>query len=330
MTLRTSFAALGTAAALLTSLAQAGPLDKTECIAPAKPGGGFDLTCKLAQGALLGGKYISDPMRVSYMPGGIGAVAYNAIVAQRPEENNTIVAFSGGSLLNLAQGKFGRYNENDVRWLAAIGTDYGAVVVAESSPLKTIADLVAAIKADPGKVVFGAGGSVGSQDWMKAALTARAGGVNPKTMRYVAFEGGGEALTALQGGHIHVFTGDAAEAGQQIKAGAKVRILAVMNDKRLTGDMANIPTAAEQGYDVDWPIVRGFYVGPKVSDADYKVWADTFAKLMATPAYDKLRSERGLFPMAMTGAPLDAYVKKQVAGYRKLAEEFGLNVVPAK
>ncbi len=180
MTLRTSFAALGTAAALLTSLAQAGPLDKTECIAPAKPGGGFDLTCKLAQSTLLGGKYISDPMRVSYMPGGIGAVAYNAIVAQRPDENNTIVAFSGGSLLNLAQGKFGRYNENDVRWLAAIGTDYGAVVVAESSPLKTIADLVAAIKADPGKVVFGAGGSVGSQDWMKAALTARAARAGPQ------------------------------------------------------------------------------------------------------------------------------------------------------
>ncbi|MCY1314427.1 hypothetical protein D9M70_650680 [compost metagenome] len=94
--------------------------------------------------------------------------------------------------------------------------------------------------------------------------------------------------------------------------------------------MASIPTAAEQGYDVEWPIVRGFYVGPKVSDADYKVWADTFTQLMATPAYDKLRSERGLFPMALTGAPLDAYVKKQVAGYRKLAEEFGLNVVPAK
>jgi putative tricarboxylic transport membrane protein len=310
--------------------ATAGPLDKTECIAPAKPGGGFDLTCKLVQSALQDGKFIADPMRVTYMPGGIGAVAYNTIIAQKPDAANAIVAFSGGSLLNLAQGKFGRYTENDVRWLAAIGTDYGAVVVAENSPFKNLKDVMAAMKADPSKVVLGAGGTVGSQDWMKAALIARAGGVNPKTMRYVAFEGGGEALTALQGGHIHVFTGDAAEAGQQIKAGAKVRILAVMNDKRLTGNMANIPTATEQGFDVDWPIVRGFYVGPKVSDADYKVWADTFAKLLATPAYEKLRNERGLFPMALTGAPLDAYVKKQVDGYRKMAEDFGLNVIPAK
>lgn len=308
----------------------AGALEKTECIAPAKPGGGFDLTCKLVQSALVEGKYIADPMRVTYMPGGIGAVAYNTVVAQRPDSANTLIAFSGGSLLNLAQGKFGRYTENDVRWLAAIGTDYGAVVVAENSPFKSLKDVMAAMKADPTKVVLGAGGTVGSQDWMKAALTARAGGVNPKAMRYVAFEGGGEALTALQGGHIHVFTGDAAEAMQQIKAGAKVRLLAVMHDKRLAGDMAAIPTASEQGFDVQWPIIRGFYLGPKVSDADYKVWADTFSKMMAAPAYNALRAERGLFPLAMTGAELDTYVKKQVAGYRKLADEFGLATTPAK
>jgi putative tricarboxylic transport membrane protein len=318
------------AVALAGSFAAAGPLDKTECIAPAKPGGGFDLTCKLAQSALADAKAISEPMRVTYMPGGIGAVAYNAVVAQRPDAANTIVAFSGGSLLNLAQGKFGRYNENDVRWVAGIGADYGALVVAENSPFKSVKDVLAAIKADPTKVVFGAGGTVGSQDWMKAALTARAAGVDPKSMRFVAFEGGGEAMTALQGGHIHVFTGDAAETAQQIKAGAKVRLLAVMSDKRLPGDLAQVPTAKEQGIHVEWPIIRGFYVGPKVSDADYKVWTDTFAKVMATPAYDKLRNERGLYPFAMTGAEIDAYVKKQVEAYRKLVAEFGLAVAPAK
>ncbi len=306
--------------------AVAGPLDKTECIAPAKPGGGFDLTCKLAQSALMEGKYISDPMRISYMPGGIGAVAYNAIIAQRPAEANTIVAFSGGSLLNLAQGKFGRYNENDVRWLAAVGSDFGAIIVAEGSPLKTMADLVAAVKADPTKVVFGAGGTVGSQDWMKSALTARAAGLDPKSMRFVAFEGGGEAITALQGGHVQVYSGDASEAEEQIKAGAKIRLLAVMADKRLEGSLSKVPTAKEQGFDIEWPIIRGYYVGPKVSDADYKIWVDTFNKMMATPAYAKLRAERGLFQFNKTGADLDAYIKGRVGYYRKLAADFGLNV----
>jgi putative tricarboxylic transport membrane protein len=304
--------------------AAAGPLDKPECIAPAKPGGGFDLTCKLAQGGLMNGKFISDPMRVTYMPGGIGAVAYNAVVAQRPAENNTIVAFSGGSLLNLAQGKFGRYNENDVRWLSGVGTDYGAVIVTKDSPFKSLKDLMAAVKADPSKVVFGAGGTVGSQDWMKAALIAKAAGIDYKAMRFVAFEGGGEASTALQGGHIHVYSGDASEVAEKIAAGAPFRVLAVMADKRLPGVLSSVPTAREQGFDLEWPIIRGFYMGPKVADADYKVWVDTFNKMMATKEWDKLREERGLFPFAMTGAELDAYVKKQVANYKKLASDFGL------
>lgn len=323
---RSLVAAALAAACLVAGTAVAGPLDKTECIAPAKPGGGFDLTCRLAQTALTDGKFIADPMRITYMPGGIGAVAYNAIVAQRPAEANTIVAFSGGSLLNLAQGKFGRYNENDVRWLAGVGSDFGAVVVAESSPFKSLKDLVAAVKADPTKVVFGAGGTVGSQDWMKAALTAKAAGLDPKSMRFVAFEGGGEATTALQGGHVQVYSGDASEAEEQMKAGAKIRVIAVMSDKRLVGKMADVPTAKEQGFDIQWPIIRGFYLGPKVSDADYKTWVETFDKMMATPEFKKLLAERGLFEFSKTGAELDAYVKERVAYYRKLAADFSLSV----
>jgi putative tricarboxylic transport membrane protein len=312
--------------ASVAAVSTAGALDKTECIAAAKPGGGFDLSCKLVQQALMQGKYVSDPMRITYMPGGIGAVAYNTIIAQRPAEANTLVAYSGGSLLNIAQGKFGRYNENDVRWVSGVGSDFGAVIVAENSPFKTLKDLVAAIKADPTKVVFAAGGSVGSQDWMKAALTARAAGLDPKSMRFVAFEGGGEAITALQGGHVQVYSGDASEAEEQIKAGAKIRVLAVMSDKRLEGSLSGVPTAKEQGMNVEWPIIRGYYVGPKVSDADYKVWVDTFNKMLATPEFNKLRAERGLFKFAMTGTELDAYVKQRVAYYRTMAADFGLNV----
>lgn len=87
-----------TASILLMStsvLVQEAP-SRTECIAPAKPGGGFDLTCKLIQVSLLETGAIEKPMRVTYMPGGVGAVAYNAIVAQRPGEPGTVVAFSGG------------------------------------------------------------------------------------------------------------------------------------------------------------------------------------------------------------------------------------------
>jgi len=88
--------------------------------------------------------------------------------------------------------------------------------------------------------------------------------------------------------------------------------------------MSEIPTAKEQGYDIVWPVVRGFYLGPKVSDEDYAWWKEAFDKLLASDEFAKLRDQRELFPFAMTGPELDTYVKKQVADYKVLAKEFGL------
>ena len=316
-------------AAGLLSLAGLGAVQaqqpsKPECIAPAQPGGGFDLTCRVALNGFANTQILDEPMRTIYMPGGIGAVAYNHIVAQRPGDPNAIVAFSGGSLLNLAQGKFGRYNVNDVRWLAAIGSDYGVAIVRDDSPYKDLKSLMAAFKADPTKIVLGAGGSVGSQDWMKAALTAQAADVDYKKMRFVAFEGGGEALTALRGGHIQAYMGDAAEARTMLDGGAPIRVLAVFNDERLPGILADVPTAAEQGFDINWPIIRGFYVGPKVSDEAYQWWVQAFDKLMETPEFAELQEQQGLFPFNKTGDELDTYVKERVQFYTELADSFGL------
>ncbi|HEM7507553.1 TPA: tripartite tricarboxylate transporter substrate binding protein [Providencia rettgeri] len=311
-------------AIFLVGVNQASALpERTECIAPAKPGGGFDLTCKLVQVSMLETKEIEKPMRVTYMPGGIGAVAYNAIVAQRPAEPGTIVAFSGGSLLNLAQGKFGRYNENDVRWLASVGSDYGMIAVRADSPYKTLNDLMDTFKKDPNSIVFGAGGSIGSQDWMKTALLAKAIDIDPRKMRYVAFEGGGETLTALLGNHIQVLSGDISEMTPYINEG-KIRILAVYADKRLGDGLSEIPTAKEQGYDIVWPIIRGFYMGPKVSDEDYNQWVEAFQKLQQTENFKKQRELRGLFEYNLTGQELDSYVKKEIEQYREQARAFGL------
>lgn len=315
---------IGSGTLAMASTASAAAPNKPECIAPANPGGGFDLTCRLAQEALKESGALSDPMRIVYMPGGIGAVAYNHVIAQKPADNNAIIAFSGGSLLNLAQNKFGRYSVNDVRWLAAVGTDYGVAIVRDDSPYKTLKELMAAFKADPSKIVLGAGGTVGSQDWMKAALTAKAADVDYKKMRFVAFEGGGDAITALRGGHIQAYMGDAAEAFTMLEGGAPIRVLAVFNDERLPGKLSSVPTAQEEGFDINWPIIRGFYVGPKVSDEDYQWWVDAFNKALASPEFEPIRNKQGLFPMNKTGAELDAYVKERVKAYTEQAEAFGL------
>ena len=302
---------------------------RPECIAPAKPGGGFDLTCKLAQSGLKDTGILEDPMRVTYMPGGVGAVAYNKIVANDRANEDAIIAFSTGSILNLSQGKFGKFTEKDVKWLAAVGTDYGAIAVNADSPIKDLAGLVAELKTNPKAISFAAGGSVGGQDWMQTAILAKAVGVNPNDMTYVAMEGGGEAITAVMGNHVTVVSAGIAELMPQANAG-KLRVLAVFADERLGGSMTDIPTAIEQGYDVTWPVVRGYYMGPDVSPAAYDWWKASFDKMLADPKFAELREQQELLPFSMTGEELEQYVYKRTGELRELSAEYGLTDATAK
>lgn len=296
-----------------------------ECIVPSKPGGGFDLTCKLAQKGLQAVE--QRPMRLSYLPGGIGAVAWNSIVTQRRNEPDTLVAFSGGSVLNIALGKFGKASIDDVRWVAALGSDYGMIAVRADSPYKNLRDLVQAFKRNPSSITIGAGGTIGSQDWIKIARLVKRDGIDPKQLHFVAFEGGGEAFTALLAGHVQVVSGDASEAVLHLSGknpSPNIRVIAVLSDARLPGVLADVPTAHEQGYDVTWPIIRGFYMGSKVSNADYRRWVATFDRMMASKSFDQMRAAYGLYPFAMTGAALTEYIKKTAENYGKEIKELGL------
>ncbi|MET3132942.1 putative tricarboxylic transport membrane protein [Oxalobacteraceae bacterium GrIS 1.11] len=296
-----------------------------ECVVPSKPGGAMDLTCKLAQqGFTLLPPDAPKQVHISYLPGGIGAVAWHSLLAQRRSaEPDTLVVFSGGSLLNLAEGKFGKASAADVRWVAALGADYGMIAVRQDSPFHSLADLVAALKRHPEDVLIGVSGTIGSQDWVKMALLARQAGINPKVLRFVALEGGGEAFTALQAGYVQVVPGDASEASLNAGRG-NTRVLAVLSERRLAGALANVPTAREQGLDVVWPIIRGLWMGPQVPDADYERWVKLFERMLATPQFAHMRAAAGLYPFALTGAPLTRYVKQAVDDYGKRAAELGL------
>ena len=300
-----------------------GEPNRPECIAPAKPGGGFDLTCKLAQNGLKNTDLLKAPMRVTYMPGGVGAVAYNKIVANDPANDNAIVAFSTGSLLNIAQGKFGKYTEKDVRWLSVVGTDYGMVAVKEDSPYKNLNDLVDALKKNPQAVSFGAGGSVGGQDWMQTAMLAKVAGIDPKNMTYIALEGGGEAVTAVLGDHIQVVSAGVAEIVPHMKAG-KMRVLAVFSKDRLPGNLASIPTAKEQGFDIEWPVIRGYYMGPKVSDEAFNWWKASFDAMAKDGKFEAIRQQYDLLPLTLTGDELTQYVYNQTNQLRELSKEYEL------
>jgi putative tricarboxylic transport membrane protein len=303
---------------LLAALPAVAQPSAAECVVPSKPGGAMDLTCKLAQKALQAKPGVPK-LKLSYLPGGIGAVAWHTMVSQRRAEPDTLVAFSGGSLLNLAQGKFGKASPDDVRWVAALGVDYGVIAVPADSPYRSLRDLVDVLRRDPEKIVIGMSGTIGSQDWMKMALLARQAGLDPRQLRFVALEGGGEEFVAMQAGYVQVVSSDVSETALYTASG-KVRVLAVLSDKRLTGAMAGVPTAREQGYDIVWPLIRGILMGPDVPDADYRRWVQAFDRIESAPEFAQI----GLYPLALTGDALTRYIHQAVADYKRQARQFNL------
>lgn len=301
-------------------------LNNAVCIAPAKQGGGFDLSCQLAAKAIDEVRGGGAKTVIQYLPGGIGALAYDKAATKQLGDERTLIAFSSGSLLNIAQGRFGPHSIASVNWLMILAADYGAFAVRADSPYRSLGDLLRAIRANPASVPFGAGGTVGSQDWIKAALLVRAAGRDPREMRFVAFEGGGEALRALAGGHVVAFPGDAAEAQQAISAGEKIRMLAILSSDRVPGKLSDVPTAVEQGVDVTWTTVRGLYMAAGTPQAAIRYWSDILEKAMSLPGYMAMLENLGLYPFSLSGIPLQVYLNQKVQEYRKNAEEIGLRI----
>lgn len=298
------------------------PSAPLQCVVPAKPGGGFDVTCQLLRELLTAPP---GPPLVVYHPGGIGALAYSEVVRGLRPHARELLAFSSGTLLNLAQGRFGPWRPERIRWVAGLAMDHGVVAVHRDAPWRTLGDLLQALRANPPAVAFAAGGTIGSQDWMKAALLARAAGVSHKALRVVAFEGGGDALRALQGRHVQVLCGDAGELSA-LRGESGVRLLAVLAPQRLAGALAGVPTASEQGVDVRWPILRGVYASADYPATEFALVVDQIARALRAPDHAARVRARGLQPLALTGEALAREVDAEWSRLAGLAEQFGVTV----
>jgi putative tricarboxylic transport membrane protein len=305
-------------AALLPDMAQARPVPSdTICIAPAQPDGGFDLTCRMLAELLDKADVLPQPLQRSFMPGGVGAVAFNSMTGPRAAEPGTLVAFSEGTIYNLAKGSFGDHDTDDVRWLAQVAQDYGAIVLRADAPWPDLSALLQATRDNPHAVAFGGGGSIGGQDWMRAAMIAELAGIDRRRFRFVAFEGSGGCTEALLQGFVQVCMNDVGDTQTGIEAGKPMRMLAVLAPERLLGGLAEVPTAREQGLPLDWPVLRGVYMGPEVSDESFDWWRRQLEIAMASPAYSQILRRYHLQPAPLTGAALEA----EITGLTRTARE---------
>lgn len=304
-------------------LAQTAPRN-TECIAPADPGGGWDFTCRIPAAdvmAKLG--LIQGAMKVSNVTGGGGGVAYANVVTQRAGDESLIVAASTATATRLAQNVFAGFTADNVRWLGAVGADYGVIAVSNDSPYQTLNELVDAIMAAPSDFPFAGGSAIGGWDHLKVLLLMNAAGLEDLSgVRYIAFDGGGAAMIELVGGRAAAFTGDISEVLAQIEAG-EVRVLGVLSPDRIP-ILPDVATATEQGYDVIGANWRAFYAPPGISDEAYNYWVDAVRQVAESEEWNSLREQNGLAEFALFGDDFEAFVREQVATIQAISEDLGL------
>jgi len=296
----------------------------TECIAPANPGGGWDFTCRQVGKTLQDLKLVSGTMQVTNLAGGGGGVAYAEVVNKRKDAANLIIAASSATSTRLAQGAYPGNTMDQVRWIASIGADYGVIAVAKDSPIKTLPELMEKIKTDPASVAIAGGSAVGGWDHLKVLIAAKKAGIDDvRKIKYVAFDGGGEAVTQLLAGSVHAFTGDASEAKGFVDSG-DIRVIAVLAPERLPGDFGSFPTAKEQGIDAVGANWRGFYAPGGMSDEAYSFWVETIGKVYDSPEWKKVMADNGIAPLNLRGDDFQTFVQGSVDEIGALSKEIGL------
>jgi len=258
------------------------PARPLEIVAPANPGGGWDAIARTMNRVLEIEKLYPQPISVLNKPGGGGAVGL-AYIFQKKADDYELVAFSPPLIINTLNKTFTQ-NYKELTPLAKLITDYQVFIVKADSPYKTFKDLLDALKKNPGAVKFAGGSSPGSMDHLAFCKVAQLAGINPKELSYVAFSGGGEAITTLLGGNVAFVSSGIGESLAQIEA-KTVRALAVTSPARLSGLMKDVPTVKESGINTTYEVWRGVFGVPGMSKEAQAWWAKTLKTMVGTKTW---------------------------------------------
>jgi len=233
-------------------------VDSVKMLIPANPGGGWDTTGRELGKAMQASGAVKN-IQYDNKGGAAGAIGIAQFVNSAKGDPNALMmggmVMVGGLITNKSPVTI-----DQVTPVARLTSEYEVIVVPASGP-KTLKELLDKFKANPGSVSWG-GGSAGGTDHILAGLIAKAIGVDATKVNYVPFKGGGEAVSAIIGGHVTAGISGLSEFAQHIKSG-KMRALAVSSAKAMEG----IPSLKEQGVAVELANWRGIFAAPGITTA---------------------------------------------------------------
>lgn len=293
-------------------------LDELRIIAPASPGGGWDQTARAMQEAVQSGGAVKA-VTVENIPGAGGTVGLAQLAGQEQGKDNVLMVNGLVMVGAILTNKSAVTLENTTP-IAVLTGEYEVIVVPGASEIKTLADLTAKLKADPGSVAWG-GGSAGGTDHILAGLIAKAVGADVSKLNYVPFSGGGEALAAVMGGHVVAGISGYSEWAGQIQSG-ELRALAISAPQRVVG--IDVPTLKEQGVDVDLANWRAIVAPPGITDEQKKVLLDTVDAAVRSDSWKKTLADKNWTDLYMPGDNFAKLIAEENVRVTEILKGIGL------
>lgn len=270
------------------------------------PGGGAGLFVLTSGDVLNKAGIVKAKIQTQTRQGGSSAVALNYLKSKAGDPY-VVMHWTTAQLMAMLRGTT-QMKLDECVWLSTLIEDGNVLIVPYNSPYKTVKDLLADAKANPKKVSVGIN-SIGGSEHVMAARIERAAGVR---FNITAFE---FSPTQLIGGHIAMAFGNTAETSSHVKA-KRARVLANMGVRRVPY-YKDVPTMIEQGVNVSFTQVRGFFGGPNYPTEAYNFWQDAFAKLIKAPQYVEFMKKFDVVPLYKNGADTKAFL----VDYVKALEE---------
>jgi putative tricarboxylic transport membrane protein len=294
-------------------------------VAPSGAGGGWDLTARAVTKVLNETGLVEQTMTVENKPGGGGAVFMAEYATQEKNNNYKLFVNSPPIIINnlKAEGN-SPFGYKDTTPLAQLTKDYGAIVVKADSKFDSLTQVLEEIKKNPKSVTVAGGSGPGSMDHLIAILPVYKSGTDPKTVKYVSYDGGGEAIAALLGGNADVIATDASAVGEYLKAG-KIKVLAVTSPERLDGELKDVPTMKELGIDAEFTIWRGVFGPKEMSDNAKKYWGDTFKKLSEHEKWETELDAQGWEPEYKNPDEFSSFLKEQEKLISDMLKSLGMH-----
>jgi tripartite-type tricarboxylate transporter receptor subunit TctC len=283
-------------------------------VAPFAPGGPVDAVARVLAPAL--SERLGQQFYVENHPGGSGNIG-TALVAKAPAGGYTVLVISSTLVVNPSLfAKLGFDTASDLAPVSLVGVSPQVLLVHPSVPATNLAELVAWVKASPGKYSYAHAGT-GTPGYLAGEMLKQALGLD---LVPIPFNGGGPAITSTIGGHTPILYTSISTAAAHVKQGS-VRALAVTGAHRSPA-LPEVPTLAEAGArDQESEIIVGVLVPSGTPRDIIERLNREIVAIVALPAVRERLAALGFEPIASTPAEFAGRIQAEIAKWAKVIRD---------